>query len=380
MRVNRILPGYLVRLLTLGVSAAIMVSCVTAETEVPFKKEWPRTDFSTSKVDLKEITSGGPPKDGIPAIDSPNFVSLASVSTWLDRREPVIALEIGNQAKAYPLQILMYHEIVNDEVEGIPVAVTFCPLCNTSIVFDRRVKNVVLDFGTTGKLRKSDLVMYDRQTESWWQQFTGEGIVGEYSGTELRRIPATIIAFEDFKSAYPDGNVLSRDTGYRRPYGRNPYRGYDRVGESPFLFRDSTDPRLPAMERVISVQIDGRQRIYPFSAFSKHPVINDELNDIPIVILSKKGTLSALDKERIVNSRIIPSAAAYVRRLGDRTLNFEVVDGQFKDSRTGSTWDITGHAVEGPLKGQRLVQVDGGVHFAFAWLAFNPESMIYGND
>ena len=380
IRVNQCFPKVLARIMFIAVGVALMGSCVTAESEVPFKQEWPNTDFSMAKVELTEISSGGPPKDGIPAIDAPKFVSVVNVTTWLHPKEPVIALEIGNQARAYPLQILIYHEIVNDSVAGVPVAVTFCPLCNASMVFERRVEDKVLDFGTTGKLRKSDLVMYDRQTESWWQQFTGEGIVGQYAGTVLRRIRATIIAFEDFKSAYPDGKVLTRDTGFRRAYGSNPYRGYDRIGASPFLFHDTTDPRLPAMERVISVQVDGSRRIYPFSTLTKHPVINDELNHIPIVVFSKRGTLSALDKEQIVDSRTIPSAAAYLRRVDKRTLHFHITEGQFRDSGTGSTWDITGRAVAGPLRGRRLAQVDDGVHFAFAWLAFNPDSMIYGRE
>ncbi|MXZ80489.1 MAG: DUF3179 domain-containing protein [Gammaproteobacteria bacterium] len=127
---------------------------------------WPDTDFSRQIVDLHEIRSGGPPKDGIPSIDAPEFERVADASAWIDPLEPVIALAIGEQAKAYPLQILIYHEIVNDEIAGVPVAVTFCPLCNASIVFDRRLHGDVLDFGTTGLLRMSDLVMYDRQARA----------------------------------------------------------------------------------------------------------------------------------------------------------------------------------------------------------------------
>jgi len=177
------------------------------------KSEWPKTDFSRRTVELAEIQSGGPPKDGIPAIDRPKFVSPQLARTWLGAREPVIALRLEGEARAYPLQVLMFHEIVNDLVRAVPVTVTFCPLCNASIVFDRRVGPEVLDFGTTGRLRKSDLVMYDRQTESWWQQFTGKGIVGRYAGTTLRRIPSEIVSFEEFATAYPRGKVLSRAAG-----------------------------------------------------------------------------------------------------------------------------------------------------------------------
>lgn len=357
----------------------VTTSTVTADTWLRNKVEWPRTDFSKTTVDANEILSGGPPKDGIPAIDKPQFVTPQEANGWLDEKEPVIAVVINGQARSYPLQILIWHEIVNDEVGGIPISVTFCPLCNASIVFDRRVNGNVLDFGTTGKLRKSDMVMYDRQTESWWQQFTGKGIVGDYAGAELQQIPAGIIAFEDFKSAYPNGDVLSRKTGSSRPYGRNPYRGYDRIGDMPFLFDDPVDKRLPPMERVISVRNGERQRIYPFSLFKGQPVINDEFGQ-PLVIFSKQGTLSVLDESDITNSRLIPSVTAFSRQLNGQTLNFQLVDGVLTDAETGSQWDLLGRAVRGPLRGQQLSPVDSGVYFAFAWLAFNPDTEIYGLD
>ena len=286
--------------------------------------------------------------------------------------------ENGGEARAYPLQILMFHEIVNDTVAGLPVAVTFCPLCNASIVFDRRIDGAVLDFGTTGKLRKSDLVMYDRRSESWWQQFTGTGIVGRYAGVTLAQLPSTIAAFDEFRKAYPQGRVLSRQTGFLRPYGRNPYRGYDRIGDRPFLFNDPVDPRLPAMERVLGVTRNGKIRVYPLGALAGSPIINDEVGGEPIVVFSQEGLLSALDAEVIRNSRRIPAAAAYSRKLHERVLLFERREGRILDRETGSEWDIFGRAVAGPLQGARLKSADGGVHFAFAWLAFNPASEIYG--
>ena len=343
----------------------------------PFAAEWPRTDFTRRAVDLNEIESGGPSKDGIPAIDNPRFVPSQEASRWLDAREPVIVFEHAGDARAYPLQILMFHEIVNDTVGGLPVAVTFCPLCNASIVFDRRVAGAVLDFGTTGKLRKSDLVMYDRRSESWWQQFTGKGIVGRYASTTLIQLPSTIAAFADFRKGFPQGRVLSRQTGFNRPYGRNPYRGYDRIGDTPFLFRDPVDPRLPAMERVLGVTHGGKTRIYPFAALAGSPVINDEVGGEPIAVLSQEGMLSALDAEIIRDSRRVPAAAAYSRRQNERVLSFERRDGRIVDRETGSEWDIFGRAVAGASKGARLKPVDSGVHFAFAWLAFNPATDIY---
>ncbi|MDH5535604.1 MAG: DUF3179 domain-containing protein [Betaproteobacteria bacterium] len=369
-------PAGWLRALTLALLLGLASAAVSAPTA--WRGEWPRTDFSRHTVPFDEIESGGPPKDGIPAVDRPRFVSQKDAARWLDAREPVIVFEHRGEARAYPLQILMFHEIVNDTVGGTPVAVTFCPLCNASIVFDRRLDGALLDFGTTGKLRKSDLVMYDRQTESWWQQFTGKGIVGCYADATLHQMPSTIAAFADFREAYPLGRVLSRETGYFRPYGKNPYRGYDRIGDQPFLFRDPVDPRLPAMERVLGVTRNGKVRIYPLTALATSPVVNDEVGGETVVVFSREGMLSALDAEVISESRQIPAAAAYSRRLGGRVLTFEPHEKRIVDRETRSVWDIFGRAVDGPLKGQRLRPVDNGVHFAFAWLAFNPGSEVYG--
>ena len=357
--------------------AALLAGSVAVAAAPGLRSEWPRTDFSKRTVALEEIRSGGPPRDGIPAIDQPRFVTPEAAAKWLDRREPVIVFERNGDARAYPLQILMFHEIVNDTVGGLPVAVTFCPLCNASIVFDRRVAGDVLDFGTTGKLRKSDLVMYDRRTESWWQQFTGSGIVGRHAGATLRQLSSTIVAFEDFRKAFPRGRVLSRQTGFVRPYGRNPYRGYDRIGDSPFLFDDAVDPRLPAMERVLGVAIGDQIRVYPFTALAAVRILNDRIGHEPVVVFTAEGMLSALDAEIIRDSRRIPAAAAYARRLDDRALNFELRGGRILDLETGSEWDLFGRAIAGPLQGRRLKPVDSGVHFAFAWLAFNPQSEIF---
>lgn len=354
-------------------AAVLLVSLTASEAQTDRdRREWPRTDFSRRTVELSEIESGGPPKDGIPAIDRPAFVKVAEAGKWLGAKEPVIVLRIGAAARAYPLQILMFHEIANDTLDGVPVAVTFCPLCNASMVFERRAGGRTLDFGTTGRLRLSDLVMYDRQTESWWQQFTGKGIVGRYAGTELKRLPSEIVAFEDFAAAHPAGTVLSRQTGHERPYGSNPYAGYDRVDQIPFLLGVKPDERLPPMERVLSV----KNRLYPLSLLERHSVLNRSLGPLAYVVFVKTGMLSPLDREVIAHSRPIPAATAFERRIDGRTLSFELRDGRYVDRETGSAWNILGEAVAGPLKGRRLSSIDAGVHFAFAWLAFNPDSEI----
>ena len=372
--VFRILVRYGMHLLFL---MAYSVTPVIAE--IPGASEFSKTDFTRSAVDLSEITSGGPPKDGIPAIDEPVFVDIAKAGVWLDADEPVIVVHQGVAAKAYPLQILIWHEIVNDMIATVPITVTFCPLCNSSIVFERRVKDLVLDFGTTGRLRKSDLVMYDRQTESWWQQLTGKGIIGAFTGEKLKQIPAQIVSFAQFRQNYPHGQVLSRDTGYVRAYGNNPYRGYDSVTDQPFLFFDPVDSRLPPMERVLNISVGERHKIYPFSPVAALGVVNDQFAGVPLVVLSREsGTHSALDKAVIAQSKKIPSLVAYQSRLNGQTLTFQRMDnGVIKDTQTGSAWNIFGYATAGPLKGEQLSPVTSAIHFAFAWLAFHPDSEIF---
>jgi len=392
IRVRALLPLYpnslagglrlsllLFALLLSGAYALLMSSPGLADTRLRQFIEWPRTDFSRSLIDLKEIHSGGPPKDGIPAIDTPRFVSVSEADAWLAPDEPVILVSHGQQIHAYPLQIMIYHEIVNDRLDGIPISVTFCPLCNASIVFDRRVTGKILDFGTTGRLRKSDMLMYDRQTESWWQQFTGQALVGELAGTELAQLPSRITAYAELRRLAPGARILSRDTGYQRPYGQNPYRGYDRIGNIPFLFDDPADPRLPAMARVLSLNNRGVRRIYPLAAIAAHGLIEDRLAADAIVVVTTATMRSALDRQQIRESRLIPTVAAWFRRVDGQELSFELRKDHLHDRQTGSSWDALGRAVSGPLQGQHLRPVPGGVFFAFALLAFRPHTEIYRN-
>lgn len=338
--------------------------------------EFPKTDFSETIVDFAEIQSGGPPRDGIPALDEPRFIP-ASRADWLHPDEPVIVVTAGNESRAYPLQIMIWHEIVNDSIDGVPLAITFCPLCNATLVFERNFDGRILDFGTTGRLRMSDLLMYDRQTETWWQQFTGQGLIGEYAGRHLEEYPASIVAFEDFRDQHPQGPVLSRRTGHNRPYGENPYRGYDRIDQSPFMFDGDTDPRLPPMERILAVRIDDESRAYPFGAFREPGVVNDEVAGVPVAVFAGSKAFSALDERRIRGSRRVPSLNAFDRRTDGRRLEFEMRDGKIFDTETESTWNALGRSIAGPLEGRRLEPLPGGVHFAFAWLAFRPDTTVF---
>ncbi|MDZ7659000.1 DUF3179 domain-containing protein [Fodinibius sp.] len=338
------------------------------------------TNTDKSTIELSELKRGGPPKDGIPSIDDPKFVSLNEASSWIAAKEPVLSVEHEGEARAYPLQIMIWHEIVNDEIQGDPLLVTFCPLCYSALVFERTVNGETLEFGVSGFLRHSDLVMFDRKTETLWQQFTGKAIVGDYVGTTLEQISSQIISFEQFRKSYPDGLVLSKNTGYDRNYGRNPYTGYDDINNSPLFGAGNDDDRLPPMEKVIGVKLDEHQKAYPYSVTKKKQVINDKLGETPLVVIHTGGATSAMDAARIAESKESGSTGVFKRVLDGTELTFVVENGNIVDKQTGSVWSVTGKAVKGEHEGQQLETVTFGDYFAFAWLVFWPETEIYTNN
>ncbi len=338
-----------------------------------------RTDFTRHSVPYSEILSGGPPKDGIPAIDDPRYETAADAGAWLSDAEPVIVVRAGPAARADPVRILVWHEIVNDELDGLPLAVTYCPLCNTAVAFRRTHDGRVLDFGTTGRLRYSNLVMYDRQTETWWQQADGRGLAGRYAGDRLEFIPAPLVSWGEFKAAYPDGSVLSRNTGHSRDYGRNPYAGYDAAGGSPFLYRGPAIPgALAPMTRVLTLELDGETVAYPYGVLEERRVVNDRVAGRAVAVLWIPGTASPLDAARIDQGRDVGSARAFEGGSGVGTVTLEWSDGAFRDRETGSEWDARGRAVSGPRTGAMLIPLAAVDHFWFSWAAFKPETRIYG--
>jgi hypothetical protein len=362
-------------------TAAAAATLLTSASACAQDAETWSTDFTKRTVPMEEFMAGGPSKDGIPAIDRPKFETVNQANKWLDKREPVAVVELNGEAKAYPLQILIWHEIVNDVVGDAPVVVTFCPLCNTTLAFDRRFDGRILDFGTTGFLRHSDMVMYDRQTETWWQQATGEALIGEYAGSRLEFIGAPVVSWETFKEQYPSGKVLSRDTGhpfYADRYGRNPYVGYDAAGSSPWgFFAGKNDNRLPAKERVVAVELDEEARAYPFSTLSEKRVVEDKIRGRHIVVLWTPGTASALDSAAIQAGRDVGATGVFDRELDGKRLSFEPYgNGVFRDKETGSIWNVLGYATEGSLAGKRLTPINHGNHFWFAWAVFKPETKV----
>ncbi len=336
------------------------------------------TNFCKHSVPYDEFLSGGPPRDGIPPIDDPKFVDIAAAEEWLDEVEPVIAVEINDDARAYPLQILIWHEIVNDEVGGQPVVVTFCPLCNTALVFHRpSIGNIPLTFGTTGNLRNSDLVMWDRQTESWWQQFSGEAIVGDMTGTQLEFVPTGLISWADFKDRYPEGEVLSQDTGFVRRYGSNPYIGYDNVNEFPFLYSGDLDDRLPPMARVLGFQLEGASLAISLDKLIESQTVNVVLNEIPVVAFWKAGTSSAVEAATLAGGRDVGTTGVFLSTVDGQVLTFSANnDGTFSDDVTGSVWNIFGEAIAGDLSGKKMMRLQHHDTFWFAWAAFVPEAVL----
>lgn len=350
-----------------------------APSDVGFETAGWSTDFSRHTVPLEEFTSGGPGKDGIPAIDRPRLVGVAAGEDFLEPREPVTVVEIAGAARAYPIRILVWHEIINDRLAAQPIAVTYCPLCNSTVVFDRRLGERILDFGTTGNLRNSDLVMYDRHTESWWQQLTGEAVVGELAGERLRAISSQILSWAQFKRLYPEGSVLSTETGHDRPYGSNPYVGYEQPDSEPFALTERPDERLPAKERVAAVQTGPRSAVvYPFSRLRREAPLADEIDGRPVVVFFDPSVASALDEAAVAGGRSVGAAAVFARRAGGRTLSFEPGPrpGTFRDSQTGSSWGMDGRASAGPLRGETLPRLVSDDQFWFALAAFFPQASI----
>ena len=325
---------YATTLATLVTIGGFAVGAAAQASPEDWKREWPNTDFTKASVDFGEIFSGfagGTGKDRIPSIDAPKFEPVAEVD--LPDREPVIGLAIGDDIRAYPLRILTWHEIVNDVVGGVPIAVTFCPLCNAAVVFDRRVDGRTLEFGTTGKLRNSDLVMYDRETESWWQQFLGEAIVGAMTGKRLEFLPARIESYARFRDRAPDGKVLVPSFFSMRRYGKNPYEGYDSLSQ-PFLYRGELPDGIAPLARVVTV---GKEA-WALSLVRERKRITTG----DIVITWEPGQASALDTEIIAEG-----------------------------------FDVGNVVVQRPKASGELEDIVYGVDFAFAFHAFYPDAPIH---
>lgn len=340
------------------------------------------TDFSRTIISFETIMSGGPPKDGIPSIDSPEFVTMQAADEWLGNKEAVLVLRLQGQVRVYPLQILMWHEIVNDSVDGVPVAVTYCPLCNTGIAFRSRIDGRDLDFGTTGRLRYSNLIMYDRQSETWWQQASGRGLIGQYAGRRLEMLPVSLLPWSEVRETSAAVKVLSKNTGHSRPYGQNPYQGYD-SNETPFLYAGpEISDEYEQMERVLAVRVEEDELAFAYTDLQEEKVIEREVGGRKVVVFWEAGTASALDSGQLSGGRDVGTAQAYFPAVEDGPagessgrveLSFYWDGEDFLDKETGSRWSVAGRATGGPLEGTRLESPVTINHFWFSWSAFQGE-------
>jgi len=284
---------------------------------------WPDVDWSTAIVPLNEIISGGVPRDGIPPVYNPRFVPAARAD--IPASEPVIGLEYEGVARAYPLRYLTSHEIVNDIVAGAPLAITYCPLCNTAMAFDRRLDGRVLTLGVSGLLRHSDLIMWDHETESLWQQFEGRAIAGPLAGASLRRVPIRLEAFSEFIGRNPGGEVLAPPRA-NFAYGRNPYVGYDELNRRPFLYRGDLPDGMAPMLRVVVVD----EKAWSLADIAEAGQIVH--GDLRLTVTHEQN--SALDHARIAQGRSV--AGVVVERRG--------ADGQWRDTPHEVTFAFVFHA------------------------------------
>jgi hypothetical protein len=323
----------------------------------------------------------GAPRDAIPAITDPEFGPdwsgiydraesydpILPEGMELRAEDPIIGVARNGEARAYPLKILNWHEVVNDEFGG-PLLVTYCPLCGSGVTAERRVTGEVTEFGVSGYLFQSDLVMYDDLTGSLWSQIMATAINGERTGDTLRLLPSSFTNWGDWQSQYPETRVLlpppiSNTVRGRvvRGYTFDPYEGYDSSDQVGVGANESVDDRLHPKTRVIGISSGDTARAYPLEAVEQAGVVNDTVGDTPVVVASRNESL-----------------AAYDRRVDGQTLTFRRADdGHLRAG--GSRWEIVGgRATDGPFAGQQLRQANGrSPMFWFAWADFNPETEIY---
>jgi len=256
-------------------------------------------------IDPSKLRSGGPPKDGIPSIDNPKFVSVEEADQWIADNELVLAIEHKGVKRVYPAQILVWHEIVNDVIAGDPLLITWCPLCGSGIAFERTIDGEGVEFGVSGKLFNSNLIMYDRKTDTYWTQIGGRAIVGELTGRVLKKIPMDTVVWRDWKVAHPDSEVLSQDTGFRRNYGKDPYGNYY---ENSFLFFpvEQEDDRIHPKTVIFGIEVDGTFKAYQEEDV-KAGTIEDTVGDVAIRVQrdeAGKILITRLDtNEQVVHER-----------------------------------------------------------------------------
>jgi uncharacterized protein DUF3179 len=323
--------------------------------------------------DARELVDVLPP-GRIAPITEPRFESTGSAGEWLKDAEPVVAVTVGTESRAYPLAILVWHEVVEDLLGGVPVAVTYAPLANAAITFDRRVGDRTESFAASGKLYRSDLVMVDR-SKTLWTQLDGKAVAGPSKGATLTKVPSQIVSLKAFGEAYPNGAVLARPTASGRGYGFNPYAGYeDRTQPFGGFIAVQPVPGEKPMTRIVAFLDGARPLAYPFERLRAKPLAVAGTGGKDFVVFWRPGARSALDTARIADGREVGQTGVFSAWARGETLDFEPTADGFRDHRTGSTWNVFGVATAGPLKGSRLQAIPHVDTFWFAWTAFYPET------
>jgi hypothetical protein len=305
------------------------------------------------EIRLEEIVWGGVRKDGIPALTNPKLAPAAD-ATYLEDDELVFGVEINGDARAWPLRILDWHEMLNDVVGGVPVTLAYCPLCGSGILYDARVPgyDAPFVFGSSGFLYRSNKLMYDQATHSLWNQFTGRPVVGPLagSGIELEVLPVTIASWRDWRARHPETRALSLDTGYQRDY--SPGQPYGDYFASPDLMFPMLvpDQRLAPKDYIFALRVDGHERAWSLADFAGGRVLNGEVTDLPVVLIGDAATRTV---------RAYESGGRDFAAGSDPTTL--VADGQ--------TWQIREDALLGP-DGARLARLPGHIAYWFAWQGF----------
>ena len=303
-------------------------------------------------------------QDAIPPLNNPEYIRVDDVD-YLDAPDLVLGYSSRDESYAYPFRILNFHEFVNDEIDGMPVLISYCPLCRSGIVFDRRVDGMTLTFGNTSALYQSDAVDYDKKTGSYWYQAGGEAIVGPLTGNRLKPLPFIITTWEEWKSLHPGGHVLSNNTGYSAQYETDYFAGLEEIrnrGRFSFPVSEAAlDSRLSYGAHVLVVLADDGVKASPLDLLGD-ATVNDVVGEEEMVVFSKASG---------------PSAAAYRSTLNGQSLTFQVREGAYVDEGTGSTWNLEGVAVSGTLKGQSLEPVPALFSFWFSAAVTYPGIDLY---
>ena len=322
------------------------------------------TDGLKHSIDLNHVISSGPGKDVIPALDEPNFESVPLADVYLDDAGLGVSVEVGGKHRFYPYQILVWHEVINDNFLGVPLLITYDPLSFSSIVFKRMINDREIQFGVSGQVYNSNILLFDRGSDSLWMQMTGDAVVGEQTGSKLERYDWTVMSWSAFKQTHSTGAVLSRKTGFERDYTRDPYGDY--YTDNSILFTlTRKDERFHPKSIVYGFDISDEQGTFFEKYIIEKGIINEQVGSISLIVVrdADNGIIKAFD--RTVNNQV---------------LTFELNNNILVDKETATRWNLDGEAFSGTLRGQKLQPVSLQMSFWFAWFVHYPNSKVFTNN